>query len=98
MTGPKQGRVTSAKRIDLETRERLIEVRNFAEMSQRRLDLLNPSSEQHLRATLWWMAERGEKEDLELLRKVSENNSYSEKTKELIKTAEHKIGDRTKNP
>ena len=69
------------------------------EMIVRRRELENPRSQQDFEATLMWMAERGEAEDLELIRKVREVPSYSSQgIDELFEIAEKRISERIDNP
>lgn len=69
------------------------------ETVRRRLELLTPPAEQDLITTLWWMAERGETEDLDLLQRVKSGKyANSEEVARGIETAEQRISVRAYDP
>ncbi|MFQ5603008.1 MAG: hypothetical protein ACE5HS_07035 [bacterium] len=71
----------------------------ISENMERRLTLFSPKTEQNLRTTLWWMAEQGEEEDLELIKKLKINPPYSSKEiQRLLKIAEQQIIERLNRP
>ena len=71
------------------------QLRNIAERMQRRIIVLQPPSKEEFEATLMWMAEKGEKDELNLIKKVkSEIIHDSESTQELIEIAIQKIQER----
>ncbi|MFQ5825004.1 MAG: hypothetical protein ACE5JB_13200 [bacterium] len=70
-----------------------------SEKLKRRNELSNPTTQQEFKATLWWMAEQGEEEDLDLIKKLKRKLPYSSKEiKRLLKIAEQQISARAKRP
>ena len=71
------------------------QLRNIAERMQRRIVVLQPPSKEEFEATLMWMAEKGEKDELNLIKKVKNETIYdSESTQELIEIAIQKMQQR----
>lgn len=92
ITGPHSGQpiLESFSQVLEELRAR----RSEAEISKRRLDLLRTQSEEDLKATLWWMAERGTEEDLSLLKQIEKNEDYSEPIRQLVEVVKKRISER----
>ena len=75
--------------------DRWHELNTKVEIWSRRTKLLIPPSEQDFRATLMWMAERGVKEDLGLLRQVEKAPPFrAEDIVRLLEVAEERISER----
>lgn len=69
------------------------------ERLQRRLELLNPSCLQVFMAALWWIIERGEEEELGLVRKIRLHPPFeSNEIDELLEVAERRIAGRVNDP
>lgn len=61
----------------------------------RRLEIFSPATEKDFIATLWWMIEQGQEEDLDYLWRVKAQPPYrSEEIARLIETAERRICER----
>ncbi len=68
------------------------ELRSAYEKAKRRITLLVPASEQEFEATVWWMAERGMEEDLDLIRQVKQAPPYSsDPLLQLLEEVEERI-------
>jgi hypothetical protein len=69
------------------------------ETLMRRQDLKYPSNPENFEATLRWMVEQGEEEDLDLIRKVKKTLPYSStEISQLLKIAEQRISKRVDYP
>lgn len=84
------------KYADLE--KEWIKLRQDLEKMERRAQFINPNIDQsEFVATLMWMIEQGEQEELNLIQKVRRNPPYSSNyITELFNLAERKIGERIK--
>ena len=69
------------------------------EREERRQELSAPASQEEVMANLMWMAERGEEEDLDLLRQLQRHPSYtSDETQRLLNIAVQRISERVDDP
>ena len=66
----------------------LHELRSKSESLARRMDLISPSNLEEFQKTLWWMGERGSKEDIDLLERIHKSPPFSEReVPEMVEAA-----------
>lgn len=83
----------------LKTLEELHKIGESAELGFRRLQLRHPSSEENFRTTLYWMAERGGEEDLDLLKELRATPPYAKPDLQtLLEIAIQEIQQRVNDP
>jgi hypothetical protein len=75
------------------------ELRARVEITKRRRELIHPSSAKEFEATLRWMAERGDEEDLIQLRELKHHRPYTSRDiEQLLELAEERIAVRVEDP
>lgn len=94
----KEARIRSNAGLD-EIATELHELRAEYQTLKRRLELSNPSTQEAFIRTLWWMAEKGMAEDLEMLRQMKEARLYwSEDIQRLFEIIEQRFRERIGAP
>jgi hypothetical protein len=84
--------LASGQKVSKSVRQKWHDLRARAELSERRVRLCRPESAEEFASTLLWVAEKGELEDLALLKVIKRNPPFP--LESLLNRAERRINER----